>query len=216
MVNFGASHGFAHGARTRSQEKFDPLIGRLFEVDRTKDDLSVPPTDPYDHLMWEQTNHRHSRSYYERMKTSQAVSCFCGELIPPMPWADPQKLMDGGNKARLMRAYYEFLGRLDPRPERIVQWDSWRFWETLGCGCVAFNVDLERYGASLPIMPVKGEHYFGVNLSRPAATIDAIADDPSRLEAVASAGRNWALANYSPVAMAKRFLAEVGVPRDGA
>jgi hypothetical protein len=212
LVNFGASHTFPHGARLRSHACFDGLASRILEIDATRDDLSVPPEDPYDRLMWEQTNHRHSRGYYERLKGSQAVSCFCGELIPPMPWRDPAQLLVGGNKAKLRRAWFEILGRLDPRPERIVQWDSWRFWEALGAGCAAFNLDLERYGALLPVMPEKGRHYFGVDLDRPGPVVDGIVEDPGRLERVAAAGREWALAHYSPPAMARRFLSEVGVP----
>jgi len=210
LVNFGASHGYPHGARLRSHAKFDPPASRLFRLDGTRDDLSVAPEDPYDRLMWEQTNHRHSRAYYERLKRSQAVSCFCGELIPPMPWRDPAQLMAGGNKAKLKRAFFSLLGRLDPRPERIVQWDSWRFWEALGAGCAAFNLDLERYGALLPVMPEKGRHYFGVNIDRPGPVLEEIADDPGSLERVAGAGREWAVAHYSPPAMARRFLAEAG------
>ncbi|HZZ19624.1 MAG TPA: hypothetical protein VFE25_09650 [Opitutaceae bacterium] len=211
MVNFGASHGYPHGARTRAHEKFDPLIGALFDIESTKDDLSIPPDDAYDRLMWEQTNHRHARTYYARMKACQAVSCFCGDLIPPMPWLEPYRLMQFGNRAKIRRAFYEFIGHFDPRPERISQWDSWRFWEALGSGCAAFNLDLERYGAQLPVMPIKDEHYFGVNLSRPEASIDALVENPSRLSAVASSGRKWALANYSPEPMARRFLREAGL-----
>lgn len=212
LVNFGASHGFPHGARIRSHERFDGPASRLFEIDATRDDLSAQPTDPYDRLMWEQTNHRHSRSYYERLKRSQAVSCFCGELIPPMPWRDPAQLMAGGNRARLRRAWFELLGRIDPRPERIVQWDSWRFWEALAAGCAVFNLDLERYGALLPVMPENGRHYFGVDLDHPERILEGIAADPAGLERVAAAGRAWALEHYSPPAMARRFLSEVGFP----
>ncbi len=215
LVNFGASHSFPHGARLRSHERFDPAIRRVLELDATRDDLSVPPAGAYDRLMWEQTNHRHCRGYYDRLKFSQAVSCFCGELIPPMPWRDPAQLMVGGRKAKLKRALFSFLGRLDPRPERIVQWDSWRFWEALAAGCAAFNLDLERYGALLPVMPEKGRHYFGVNVDRPEPVVDRIADDPGSLGRVAAAGREWALAHYSPAAMATRFLAEAGFPLAG-
>jgi hypothetical protein len=212
LVNFGASHAFPHGARVRSHERFDGPAGRVLEIDGTRDDLSVEPADAYDRLMWEQTNHRHCRAYYERLKGSQAVSCFCGELIPPMPWRDPAQFLVGGNRARLKRAWYEFLGRFDPRPERIVQWDSWRFWEALGAGCAAFNLDLERYGAILPVMPENGRHYFGVDLDRPEPVLERIAEDPGSLERVAAAGRTWALTHYSPPAMARRFLAEAGFP----
>ncbi len=211
LVNFGASHGFPHGARVRAHERFDGPAARLFELDPTRDDLAVAPADPYDRLMWEQTNHRHARPYYERMKRSQAVSCFCGELIPPMPWRDPARYLAGGNKARLRRAWYELLAHFDPRPDRIVQWDSWRFWEALGAGCAAFNLDLERYGALLPVMPENGRHYFGINLERPGPLIERLAEDPGSLERAAAAGREWAIANYAPAPMARRFLAEAGV-----
>jgi hypothetical protein len=210
LINFGASHGFPHGARVRSHERFDPVAARILDVDATRDDLTVAPSEPYDRLMWEQTNHRHCRDYYERLKHSQAASCFCGELIPPMPWRDPSQYLVGGNKARVRRGIYSFLSRFDPRPERIVQWDSWRFWEALAAGSAAFHLDLERYGALLPVMPEKGRHYFGVNLDDPGAVVDQIAGDPGSLGRVAAAGREWAVAHYSPPAMARRFLAEVG------
>lgn len=212
LVNFGASHGFPHTARLRSHETFDLLIAGVFPLDSTRDDLTVAPVDPYDRLMWEQTNHRHSRAYYERLGRSQAVSCFCGELIPPMPWRNPAQYLVGGNKAKVKRAFFDALALLDPRPERIVQWDSWRFWESMAAGCAVFNVDLERYGALLPVMPENGRHYFGVDLDNPRPLVERLRDDPSSAERVAAEGRRWALEHYSPAAMARRFLGELGHP----
>lgn len=210
LVNFGASHNYAHTARVRSHEKFDPLIAPLLKLDGTRDDLSKEPADPYDRLMWQQTNRRHCRAYYQRLKHSQAVSCFCGALIPPMPWKDPNQLMLGGGKARLKMKFFTALGRIDPRPERIVQWDSWRFWESLAAGCAAFNLDLPRYGVDLPVMPENWRHYIGVDLDRPERTVERIADDPGCLERIARDGRAWALANYAPAPLATRFLHELG------
>jgi hypothetical protein len=210
LVNFGASHRYPHTARVRSHETFDPLIGRLLELDGTRDDLSQEPADPYDRLMWEQTNRRHCRAYYERLKQSQAVSCFCGDLIPPMPWRDPNQMLLGGGKARLKMKFFKALGRIDPRPERIVQWDSWRFWEALAAGCAAFNLDLERYGVALPVMPENWRHYIGIDLDRPEPAVERIADDPGCLERIARDGRAWALAHYAPAPLAARFLREFG------
>ena len=45
------------------------------------------------------------------------------------------------------------------------------------------------------------------------ALIDRIADDPAIVGRVAAEGREWAMANYTPVAMARRFLAELGHPQ---
>jgi len=35
----------------------------------------------------------------------------------------------------------------------IVRWDSWRWWESLAAGCLSFQLDLEKYGLLLPVMP---------------------------------------------------------------
>ena len=212
LVNFGASHHYPHTSRVRSHATFDPVAERYFKLDATRDDLSVEPTDPYDRLMWHQTNRRHCRAYYERLKDARAVSCFCGELIPPMPFRGLEHYMVGGNKARLKRAFFDLLARVDPRPERIISWDSWRFWESLAAGCLAFNLDLERYGARLPVMPENGRHYIGVNLTDPAPALERLCDDPAGLARIAAAGQAWALSHYTPSAMARRFLAAAGFP----
>lgn len=212
LINFGASHSYPHTARLRAAERLDPLLARHFSVDRTLDDLSIPPGDPYDRLMWEQTNRRHSPAYYSRLGRSQLVSCFCGALIPPLPWKDPNQYLLGGNKARLKLGFFRLLQHLDPRPERIVQWDSYRFWETLAAGCVAIHLDLERYGARLPVMPANWVHYVGVNLDDPGPDVQRMIEDPHTLERIATAGRAWALEHYSPAATAARFLTEMGFP----
>ncbi len=218
LVNFGASHNYPHTARLRAQATLDPLLAPHLPLDGTRDDLSIAPSDPLDRLMWEQTNHRHCRSYYERLKQNQLVSAFCGALIPSLPWRNPNQYLLGGNKAKVKFALYRMLGRLDPRPERIVQWDSWRFWEALAAGCVAINLNLDRYGAQLPTMPVNGQHYLGVDLDNPRPAIERILDDSAGLERIAREGHAWALQNYSPTAMASRLLSDFGfsAPRETA
>jgi len=206
LVNYGASHPYPHGTRELSAKSFEPKIESILPIDRTKDDLSLEPKDPYDRLMWHQTGKRYSRSYYERLKSSQAVACFCGEMIPPMPFRNPECYLVGGNKAKIRRFFYELLGKLDPRAPRSVQWDSFRFWEALAAGCVAFNIDLERYGVVLPVMPENWKHYIGVNLENVDETIERLKDNDGCLEKVAQAGREWALENYSPKKMAQRLL----------
>lgn len=206
LVNFGASHPYAHGTRTEAERSFLPELQKLIPFDTTKDDLQVVPADPYEKLMWEQTGRRFSQSYYDRLKTSQAVACFCGELIPPMPWKDPEQYLVGGNKAKLKRAFFEALAKFDPRPPRSVQWDSFRTWETWVAGCANINIDLDLYGPELPVMPENWKHYIGVDLRRPMEAIDRIAAEPDLLERVAAQGREWALQHYSPRAMASRLL----------
>jgi hypothetical protein len=210
LLNFGASHPFRHGVRDLAREHFFSEIGRLLEIDETMDDLSQIPVSPYDVLMWRQTGGRFSRAYYERLKRSQAVACFCGELIPPMPFRNPEIYLVGGNRAKLKRAFYEFISLFDRRPWRSVQWDSFRFWEALSAGCVAFNLDLEHYGVEIPVMPTNWVHYVGVDFNRVDKIIQRLSDEPDALERIGKAGRLWALENYSPTAMARRFLRLIG------
>ncbi len=207
LINFGASHPYAHRTRELAAARFDPKVARVLAIDRTKDDLRAEPVDAYDALMWRQTGGRFSRTYYERLKRSQAVACFCGDMIPAMPFAHPERYLVGGYRARLRRVLYELIDRLDPRPQRAIQWDSFRFWEALAAGCAAFNIDLAYYGVSLPEMPVSGEHYLGLRFDAVDETIDRIAEDPGLLARVAASGREWALRHYSPEALARRCLA---------
>ena len=206
LVNFGASHPYPHGARDLTEQRFHPLLAQQMPLDRTIDNLSVAPSEPAQRLLWEQTGGRFSAAYYARVKSSQAVSCFCGELIPPLPWRDPGALLVGGNKAKLRRKLYQLLSTIDPRPDRIVQWDSFRFWETLAAGAVAFHLDLERYGVTLPVMPQNWVHYVGIDLRNPAAALERLHTEPGLLATIAANGRTWALQHYSPKAMATRFL----------
>jgi hypothetical protein len=211
LVNFGASHPYPHGTRDEAVRRFLPGLSELLPLDSTKDDLSIPPADPYARLMWEQTGMRYSPSYYERLGSSQSVACFCGDLMPPMPWRNPEQYLVGGNKAKLKRIFFEALAKLDPRPWRAVQWDSFRAWESWVAGCATFNVDLDIYGPVLPVMPENWKHYIGVDLARPDKAITRLRDDPDVLERVAVHGREWALRNYSPAAMADRMLGHAGL-----
>jgi hypothetical protein len=206
LINFGASHPYEHATRSLAAKTFLPQLKKLIPFDTTKDDLTVAPTDPYERLMWEQTGMRFSQNYYDRLKNSQAVACFCGEMIPPMPWKNPGQYLVGGNKAKLKRAFFEVLAKFDPRPPRSVQWDSFRAWEAWAAGCATFNLDLDLYGPELPVMPENWKHYIGVDLRRPMDTIERLQDEPELLERVAREGHRWAIEHYSPQSMVRRLL----------
>jgi hypothetical protein len=206
LVNFGASHPYPHGVRDLSRTRFEPKIEKYMSIDRTIDNLSEEPSDPYEALMWRQTGGRFSRRYYERLKQSQAMACFCGDIIPPMPFRHAEQYLVGGNRAKLRRAFFDIVGLLDPRPARSVGWDSFRFWEALAGGCAAINIDLQHYGVELPVMPENRKHYLGVNFARVEDFVEQLRQDPDLLEVVAREGKRWAEAHYSPKAVAQRFL----------
>lgn len=204
LVNFGASHPYAHGTRTLFTKPLVDAVGNRMNINTTKDDLSLEPNDPWDALIWRQTQFRHAKSYYDRLAGSQAVAAFCGEMIPPSPFRPPYLV--GGRKAKLKRWFYDTLGKIDPRPPRSIQWDSWRFWEGLAAGCLVFNIDLDYYGVQLPVMPVNGKHYVGLRLHHMQQSVDEVLADPERMAAIAKAGREWAIEHYSPIGLAKQFL----------
>jgi hypothetical protein len=183
-----------------------PGLAKLLPLDSTKDDLSIPPDDPYARIMWDQTGKRYSAAYYRRLVYSQSVVCFCGDLIPPMPWRNPEQYLVGGNKAKFKRLFFEAISKVDPRPWRAVQWDSFRAWEAWAAGCATFNIDLDIYGPTLPVVPENWKHYIGVDLAQPQTALERIHGDPSLLERVATEGQKWALEHYSPRKMAERLL----------
>jgi hypothetical protein len=204
LVNFGASHPYAHSARTIAGPRFVFAAKDHFAINEKRDDLRVAPANPYDLLMWEQTQHRHSGAYYERLKNAQAIVAFCGELIPPTPYF-PRYLV-GGRRAKINLAAHRLLSKIDPRPPRLIQWDSWRFWEGFAAGALVFNFDLPHYGVNLPVMPENFVHYVGLRLDSIDEAFARLRNDPGLAERIAVQGRAWALEHYSPLGLARRFL----------
>lgn len=207
LVNFNASHPYLHPAREMMERKFIPFAAAHFRVNRDRDDLKKEPADAWDLLMWQQTQKRHSRGYYDRLARSQAVAAFCGELIPPAPHRPPYLV--GGRRARLLRTGFDLLGHLDPRPPRLIQWDSWRFWEALAAGCLVFNFDLPHFGVKLPVMPEDRVHYVAVRPDNAVSVLAQLTREPELAGRIAAQGRAWALEHYSPRALARRFLSDL-------
>lgn len=205
-VNYGASHAFEHTTRSKAKTLLHPALAPELETYQPAfADLSSPPEDAYDRLMWEQTSKRHSRVYFERMKSCLVSSAFCGDEIPAAPW-NPQGYCVGGGRARLRRAFFDIFQRFDRRPLRVISGDSFRFWESLACGTLPLQVDFEQYGLKLPEQPRPFEHYLPVRLDDIAGSSARINRILGRVPEFGAEARDWAVSNYSPVAAAKRFL----------
>jgi len=188
LVNYGCLHPL----RRRVIRTVLPGLRPFLDVEETRD--SEMPADAYHALMWRQTGRRHYPAYYRRLKNTAACAAF-GGLTPPVWDYETNPLVR-------FRRY-----RREGYTQRVLtQWDSWRLWESLAAGAVTFHVDFRKYGLVLPVMPQNWRHYVGVDLDNPQEAIDRIRDDPSLLERISAAGREWALAHYSPVATASRFL----------
>lgn len=205
-VNYGASHAFEHTTRFKAKTLLHPALAPELETYQPEfADLSTPPDDPYDRLMWEQTSKRHSRVYFERMKSCAVSSAFCGDEIPAAPW-NPAGYCVGGGKARLRRKFYDLVQRLGRRPMRLISGDSFRFWESLACGTVPFQADFDHYGLKLPVQPLPYEHYIPVRFDSLKGSIAGIKKALPQLAAIGAGGREWAIEHYSPRAVARRLL----------
>lgn len=160
-----------------------------------------------------QSGGRFHRDYLKTLREVYACACFGGNLIPPEVFLKNIKTLrlgnyvyDNTNKGRLV----EFLRKnklLIKHRYTIFQWDSWRLWESFAASTVVVNIDFEKYGAIFPVMPENFKHYIGVDFGSPNESLERInsfsIDDLSK---IAVEGAQWAADNYSPKAVAERFL----------
>ncbi len=206
VQNFGYTHKFIHGVRRVAIDRFMNQVENQVPVDSQVTPHKEVPQQPWDLLMWCQTVGKHNPSYYSQIASAQCVACFCGDFVPGLP-LDPSGLLVGGGRSRLRSKFFSILCRLLRLRDRIIQWDSWRFWETLLSGSVAIHVDLYKYGVCLPVMPENWRHYIGLDFEDIERDIQRFLKlDAGELSLIASSGRDWALEHYSPASSAQRFL----------
>jgi hypothetical protein len=197
LINFRNFNNNPHSVRKFVYKVLPSKSQNIFSIDSSIDSIEDQTMSEYDNFLWAETGGRHFSGYYKRLSESVACACFGGYFVSPYP-PDPSTLV-----SRLLK---RALDKLELKSNRVAQWDSWRFWEALAAGCVAFHIDLEKYGAVLPVMPEKWKHYIGVDLDDIDSVFEKIIDNPTLLEEISLDGRQWAIENYSPVPTAIRFL----------
>jgi hypothetical protein len=207
-VNFYYSHKYVHQLRELAEKKiiskFDPLFINREVTAREK------PKEAFGELMFNQSAGLHNPKYYSIIENTLIVAAFCGYMVPGLP-DDPSVYLVGGNKAKLKKKFYQILSTSTGSEERIIQWDSYRFWETLALGSVPMHIDLEKYGVELPVMPLNWKHYMGVDLNNIGQTVERIIEEKELIYKIAKDGNEWCMTNYSPEASAKRFLKTIGL-----
>jgi hypothetical protein len=207
-VNFYFSHKYVHQLRALAEKeiisKFNPSFINREITSKEK------PGNEFSKLMWEQTYGLHNPEYYNLTENTLIVAAFCGELVPGLP-KDPFCYLVGGNKAKIRKHLYNILSGVTGKEKRLIQWDSWRFWETLALGSVPMHVDLDKHGVELPVMPVSWKHYIGVDLNNIKQTVERVIEEKDLIYKIAKEGSEWCLTNYSPKASAKRFLKTIGL-----
>jgi len=187
-----------HSLRKSAKDILHPLLQSIFTID-TSTDAFEPPSEESALIEWKRTGRRHNPAYYPKLNQAQAISCFGGHYAHRI--ANPILLRKVMNRFTI----------LIPQSTMILcQWDSFRLWEAFSAGCLVFHVDLSQEGCQLPVMPKNGDEYVGVDLKNPQKAWEWITNLHPDFSEIAYRGRQWALANFSPLAVAKRFLLELG------
>ncbi len=78
-------------------------------------------------------------------------------------------------------------------------------------GCLTLQLDFDKYGFELPVMPENWVHYVGLSLDNLKEDVERIFDERDRLPEIARKGRLWALQHYTPRPVATRFLRDAGI-----
>jgi len=208
LFAFGASHGFPHGARQHAENNlFAEIYSRMPMITR-QDKLAESPLDAADGLLWSQCAGRHNPVFFERLSSVQVCAAFCGEFVPSLP--ERPDFLVGGNRARVRRMFWSALSRLQGGSFRLIQADSWRFWEALACGAAVLHHDATETGWALPISPAPFETYLPASPHGENSRLFQALSDESALRRIGERGREWAIENYAPRKAAERLLSIIG------
>ena len=83
-------------------------------------------------------------------------------------------------------------------------------WETLVAPCAPVTLDFEYWGLDLPVLPVEGQHYVGIQELDGRSVANKLSGlGHERLEEIGSAGKAWFEEHYSPRVQAGRLLNEL-------
>jgi hypothetical protein len=104
----------------------------------------------------------------------------------------------------LNRAQIKFGLRI-PKTASLVQFDSWRLWENYFSGVPVIHFDLDLYSAVLPVQPINGLHYLGIDIHGKINGIN-LRKWLQNSDKIAESGLRFANENYTPKEVARRFL----------
>lgn len=191
--------------RKLTNDKFVPILAKKYEITQFE---SAEPTDAIKndaHSYWYQTGRRHDDEYFVELNRSLIGLTFGGSFVPkPYPADTFTKLQNLSNRVLLkLIPGLRQQGKL----EFIIQYDSWRFWETMVSNACAVFLNFEQCGLVLPVYPEPGVHYLAVDIHDIEGSANQIlALTEAELKQISLAGREWAIKNYGPAAVAQRFI----------
>ena len=200
-VNFRVKHQLRDYMNSRTL----PILKKHLEIDTKTDSNKTEEFSANDQFLYHQARGRHNPFYYQRLPHSLFVAAYGGVFC--LPFGNHDKY-----SAKICRTVNHILPLF--KYDRVRQWDSWRFWESMLAGCITLHVDLEKFGCEMPVMPVNYQDYVGIDPYRPEIFQDwfrtAMEEwkqgKPKILENMSASAREFVLKNYTPPVVAERFL----------
>lgn len=201
LVNFRVRHQL----RDYMNRLCLPILSSSLDIDNTVDGNRPESFTEKDRFLYAQSRGRHNPAYYERLPHGLFSAAYGGVFC--LPFGNHDKYT-----AKLVRMVNDTLPLF--RYDRIRQWDSWRFWESLLAGCITLHVDLETFGCLMPVMPVNYRDYIGIDPYHPEIFREWVESamgewengDPQMLRSLSDNARNFVLNNYRPIHVAQRLL----------
>ena len=210
LDTFGFTHPYDHQQRKVFRTKVQPLLKKngISVQQKQIGSLTNPPKEEISKKWWELTGGKHNPEYYQEITNHFAHACFCGSEIGGFP-TKPHIYFVGGKKAEIKKRLFKTLSRTFGFRKRLVQWDSWRFWETLAMKSVPLMFDLEKYGVQMPVMPKNFEHYIGLDPEALESSIQRLKTVWPELPNIAKDSFEWLKTNYSSEKNADRVLKKI-------
>lgn len=192
LSNFRVGHQLRDAIEDISQKHLYQLYPKNTQIDSFDEVNSTG----IDFLFWKQTGRRHYSDYYKRLGENLISNAVGGKI-------EKKISTKRGLTYKIIRKIDSKINFLEY--DRVYQFDSWRFWESLASGCCTLHIDFKKYGMKLPITPINGLHYVGIDINDPLKAKNMLKDE-NKLREISENGRIWVLKNYSPSAITNRFL----------
>lgn len=165
--------------------------------------------DPVDSHYWKISTRRHIPGYFKLLNSKLMFASFGGYYeYKPIAYA-PYTLLD-----RIRRKPYHWYIKWLLNSNKsiapavfVFQYDNFRFWEVLYSRSCPVNLNFESWNFMLPVNPVEGEHYLGIekfDCKEFALRIEKMPVE--NIRSVALKGREWVKQHYAPKAQAMRLL----------
>lgn len=161
---------------------------------------------------WKTSTRRHDPDYFKLLNSKLMFASFGGYYeYKPIAFT-PYTLMDRiRRKPNFWKANRLLKQHKSIAPAVFVfQYDNFRFWEVLCSRACPVNLNFESWNFQMPVNPVDGQHYLGINRFEFGEFAKRIETIPlEEIRSIGLKGREWVKQNYSPRTQAGRFLEHV-------